>query len=301
MKTKLTLLIVISFLMNCSHKIQIVQSDITVESYSVVGTLNNPEINEASGLATSFNNPGKFWTHNDSGDKARIFLIDSVGNSIATVYLKNIINRDWEDIATGPGSENGVNYIYIAEIGDNNAAYVYKNIYRIAEPTISGFADSLIVSKVDAITFIYPDGRRDAETLMVDPVTKDLFVVSKRESMINVYRAAFPQSTTDTLTLENVGTLPITSATSGDISANGNNILIKNYNAVYYWGRQKGETIADALKRKPIQLPYEVEPQGESIAWAKNGLCYYTLSEEGDQKVRPKLYKYLLKRLSKKN
>jgi hypothetical protein len=41
--------------------------------------------------------------------------------------------------------------------------------------------------------FQYPDGSRDAETLLLDPLTKDIYVISKREfEDIRVYRAPYP-------------------------------------------------------------------------------------------------------------
>ena len=46
---------------------------------------------------------GILWTHNDAGGENRIFAIDSNGISRGTYYLNGIENRDWEDIAVGPG------------------------------------------------------------------------------------------------------------------------------------------------------------------------------------------------------
>src|SRR5690606_35971094 len=63
------------------------------------GSIDNPAINEASGLVASAAHTGYFWTHNDSGDEARIFLIDDSARHKATYYLQGIPAFDWEDIA----------------------------------------------------------------------------------------------------------------------------------------------------------------------------------------------------------
>src|SRR5690606_20934625 len=64
------------------------------------GKMTYKAIDEASGLVAGINNMPYFWTHNDSGDEARIFLLDSAARYKATYYLEGIVARDWEDIAT---------------------------------------------------------------------------------------------------------------------------------------------------------------------------------------------------------
>jgi hypothetical protein len=73
----------------------------------------------------------------------------------------------------------------------------------------------LTLAGAETIIFQYPDGDRDAETLMIDPRTKDLYVVSKREASARVYRAAYPQSSSETITLEQVATLPFGGVVAG--------------------------------------------------------------------------------------
>jgi hypothetical protein len=147
-----------------------------------LGLIQYNPITEASGIAVSRKNSDVLWTHNDSGDLNRIFAFNRQGDHLGVFNIAGVINRDWEDIAVGPGPINGKQYIYVGEIGDNNAAYNLKYIYRILEPDVSSTQSSIDTTllNVEKITFQYPDGRRDAETLMVDPLTKDIYVVSKR-------------------------------------------------------------------------------------------------------------------------
>ena len=151
------------------------------------------------------------------------------------------------------------------------------------------------IETFDRIAFQFPDGKRDAEALMIDPNTRDLYVVSKREENVSVYVAPFPQSVDQTITLKKVVTLPLTLIVAGDISDDGQEVIMKSYDWVYYWKRKEKEDLATLLSTDPVKLPYTREPQGEAIAWKKDGTGYYTLSEEADN-VKPVLYFYERKR-----
>jgi len=250
------------------------------------GELDCAEINEASGIAASRVNTDVLYVHNDSGDKSRIFAINKNALHIATIYLENIVARDWEDIAVGPGPEDTKSYIYISETGDNDAEYDEKIIYRIEEPLIiaSDKPQDITVSKIDIIKFRYADGRRDAEALMVDPKTCDAYVISKREMNVRVYRMPYPQSLDKVSKVKFTDTLKLSMIVAADISPDGSEILMKDYHQIYYWKRSQSESVSSALKRKPQIVPYIKEPQGESVCWAADGRGYFTISETKKKK-----------------
>lgn len=258
------------------------------------GLVANDAINEASGLAASRRNAGVLWTHNDSGDTTRIFAISEAGRDLGEFYLAGTSARDWEEIAVGPGPTDGLSYIYVGEIGDNNAAYDTKKIYRVPEPTVDSASSpsAHLLDGVETITYRYPDGPRDAEAMFVDPNTRDIYVVSKREASVRVYRASWPQSTSETITLERVATLEgLTMINGGDISGDGNEVLLKNYTNIFYWRRDGGQSLGEMFANPPDTVPYIVEPQGESVTWSADGSGYYTVSEE-PQNIPAHLYFY---------
>src|SRR3546814_8127977 len=100
------------------------------------GYIDKPEINEASGLVASVAHRGCFWTHNDSGDEARVFLVDDSARCRATYNLAGITAYDWEDIAMM--ERDGVHYFLIGEIGDNRRSethtYELQSLMRISNP-----------------------------------------------------------------------------------------------------------------------------------------------------------------------
>lgn len=246
-----------------------------------LGKLQTKEVKEASGIAASRVSDTVVWTHNDSGDEPRIFALSTSGALLGTFHLAANA-RDWEDIASGPGPDSARNYLYVADIGDNLGLHAVKEVYRFPEPALGAPAADLVgkVTRIDTLRIRYPDGPRDAEALMVDPRTKDLYVISKREDRVRVYLARYPQSATQVQTLVAVDTLDLHKVVAADISPSGDKILVKNYDSVFLWNRGPKQSVAEALRAKPTVLPYVPEPQGEALCWNRAGTGYFTLSEK---------------------
>ncbi len=255
----------------------------TYAPQQATGKLDNPDIDEASGLAVSRQDPDLLWTHNDRGDFNRIFLIHRSGRWLGTFRISDSVNRDWEDMSIGRGPVPGIHYLYIAEIGDNNSVHEVKHIYRIPEPDVR-LADTTVADVwamgTERISFTYPDRRMDAETLLLDPWTGDLYIVTKREYPVTIYKLPYPQNTSDTVVAVKYGTLPFTRATGGDISADGRQIAIKTNEQIFLWTREEGESMKDAWLRPPYRLHYIPEPQGEALAFTPDSEGFYTLSEQ---------------------
>ncbi|NHE55812.1 NHL repeat-containing protein [Cyclobacterium plantarum] len=248
-------------------------------------------MDETSGMAISQKYPGRIFVHNDSNGTPEIYVLDTLGQYLGSINLEGVQNRDWEDMAIGPGPVPGRSYLYIGDIGDNFSKHEELIVYRIPEPKDLDLKEKLSIVP-EKIILIYPDGSKDAETMLVDPLSGDLYVLSKRDASNTLYKVDADQLINgDTVTLEKVMQLPITLSVGGDISADGTQIVIKNYWVVYYWTRNPGESLAETLQRQPKLLPYEPEPQGEAIAFTPDGQAYYTLSEK-KLRVEPVLYRY---------
>ena len=248
-------------------------------------------VDEASGIADSRNLAGNVWVHNDGDNPSDLYLLSNKGAFVAK-YAMPFRNRDWEDITIGAGPTTGVNYIYLADIGDNLAQYDECYIYRFQEPK----SVSEQVTAYDKITFKYADGKYDAEAILLDPTTKDLYIVTKRETSVRLYKLAYPQSTTAMNVATFLTTLPFTYITSGGVSSDGKEILLKTYSAVYYWKLKSSESIATALSRQYDASPkYTFEPQGEGICFDRNNGGFYTISERPSEQLQTSLYFYAKK------
>lgn len=237
------------------------------------------QIDEASGMADSRSMPGNVWIEQDSGNPAELALLGYDGKVKGKLTVPNFGNRDWEELSIGPGPKDGVNYIYIGEIGDNSANHDFSQIYRLPEPT----SLQSPITQVERINFRYPDGPRDAEAMFVDPATKDIYIISKREERVHLYSLPYPQNVNEITVAKAYGELPMTFVTSAAISPDGAEILIRTYTQVYYYKRDEGQSISDALQfGNNRQLAVRAEPQGEAICFDKDNKGFFTISERAN-------------------
>lgn len=241
------------------------------------------DLKEASGLAESRMNSNSLWVHNDQGNDNVIYLMDKSSGNIKAAYLLNgIKNKDWEDIEVGPGPDDHKSYIYLADIGDNDGEISKRTVYRFEEPVYDEAQENQIIEWTgifDALNFTYPEGPRDAETLLLDHQTKDLYLLSKRDIPSRLYLFPYPQNTETITTLQLKGTLPLLLPVAGNVSPTGKEILIKTPGSIFYW-KHRGGALWETLAIHPFIAPYNpVEPQGEAVCFDEKG-GYFTVSEK---------------------
>ena len=212
----------------------------------------SPIVEEVSGLAISARNPGVLWAINDSGKGESRNVLTSLttdGEHIADTDLTRIVNEDWEDIAVGPGPEFGLSYLYIADIGDNDAERGNVQVYRFVEPVPGEVPD-----RIDTLRFEYPgDNAEDAESIFIDPITGDLYIISRkrqRNTATHVYRAKAPFDTEEKIALNEVfgeedNSDLAQSIVGADIRADGLQIAL--------------------LRRDGVPLLYERHPDGPAF------------------------------------
>lgn len=240
-------------------------------------------LDEVSGMVYSIANPGFIWVHQDSGDEAKIYLLDAENAGVvATYHLDGFTNRDWEDMAIGPGPEAGKSYLYIGETGDNAQKYGDYWVLRLEEPKFEATHQGKMVpisAGVEKLTFRYPVKNHDVECLLIDPLTKNIYLVTKRDFAAVIYEMPYPQVTAGLNTVKEIGTFPFTIVTGGAISNDGLQVAIKTYDRIFHWTRTQSQKFSDMMVSRPQLLPYLREAQGEAICFHPNG-GYFTLSEK---------------------
>ncbi|WP_423148060.1 hypothetical protein [Rubrolithibacter danxiaensis] len=238
-------------------------------------------LREISGLVFSVQNQDKIWVHNDGRQRMKLVLIDEKGNTDAVFRSKDIIT-DWEDIAIDVKGKKGKPYVYVGDIGDNDAKRPVINVVRFAEPAAG---DEQELQNTEKIYLKYPDGSHDAEAMFIDPISRQLYIITKREENVGVYSAPISAGAGDTVLLKKAAKLNLKGVdvlrwvTGADISRDGSQILIRSYGYVYYWKRNTGQSVEQALREEPDVLPHASEIQGEAIGFIPEGNGFYTLSE----------------------
>jgi hypothetical protein len=259
---------------------------------SIVGQLKNPAINESSGLTASRLSSGVYWTHNDSGDGPFIFAFNARGGSLGIWRVAGAEAKDWEDIAAGPGPQAGKSYLYIGDIGDNSETRREVVVYRVPEPAVSPATVSTSKSKpnitesAEAIRLRYPDGKHDAETVMVHPQTGTLYIVTKvlLENPI-VYEASAPLNTSTVITLKRLTPVSIPSLlggviTGGSISPDGRRVALCDYFQAYEIVLPQGSSqFEDIWKPSFVAIDLGRRTQGEAIAYRMDGKALLATSE----------------------
>ena len=250
-----------------------------------LSNLKNKKLKEISGLVASRANPGYLWVHNDGGNPAEVYLVDLALNVRLTCTFPEAENRDWEDIAIGAGPDPDKTYLYIGDIGDNQERKSFKTVFRFEEPRVNGL-EALVIRpeeravNTDRITFRLEDGSKDMEAMIIDPSSKDILLISKRENPAYVYNLVVPEHIQDTLVAKRTAQLNIPGITAADVSPDGKELLVKRYNRIYYWRTDSVKPLAQWITQMPIPVRYKRELQGEALGWDVEGNGFYTLSEK---------------------
>lgn len=280
-------------------------TSIPFEGQVNVGMVNAMAVSEASGLVASSLNPGILFTHNDFGHGSVVIASREDGTIVAEFLIDGAGSIDYEDIAAGPGPVEGKHYLYVGDIGDGNR--IDRDsvvIYRVPEPAIdentttSATADTrtMPLADWDALTLTYPGMVHNAESLMLDPLTGLLYIISRTDGSIWRTESVWGEGSA-TMKLVRAGTKksqPGRPATGADISRDGREILVKHYSTILYYCREPGEEIGHVLStRQGVKVPYKREIKGESVAFAaQRELGYYTLSESGGAVSEVPIYRY---------
>lgn len=221
----------------------------------VAFTIGDPRIAESSGLAADTDN-NVFWTVNDSGDRGIVYAIGPEGRTRGTVEFA-ATPLDVEAVAYANGR------LYVADIGDNTRSRESVTIYAIPSPT----PGQDVGENYTAYQFVYPDGPRDAEAVLVDDAGR-IRIVSK-EAEGGIYLAPRQLSTSAPNRLERVADAKAF-VTDGTVLPDGR-FAVRTYVAVEILDRDLYSPVARAT------LPFQL--QGESLTVSLSGTALLVGSE----------------------
>lgn len=241
----------------------------------LVGQINNLEVNEASGLVALASSHG-FWTHNDSGDRARLFAFDSNGESLGDVEFNDLEAIDWEDLSAGPCGD--ARCLVIGDIGDNASSRVNVTLHRFEEPEPPGFGNTISLN-VESLKVVYPNGAIDAEGLAVDPQSGDVLIVTKnrQQPISTVYHLDARQWGSESpVVLTRVGDISwlgdglATQATAAAIDPTGNELFVHTYTQGQRIKLLRQNGRIESLGRVQTFIPWSLG-QCEAMAFTQQG------------------------------
>lgn len=263
------------------------------------GRINEPTINEASGLAPSRRTADLLWINNDSGGEPVLYAVNTDGTYRGAVRINGAVNYDWEDVTSY--EIDGRAYLIAADVGDNFAKRTECVLYVIAEPDPAELTPDaeLTLDPVRVIRYVYPGGPRDCENVAVDATERAIYVVSKRTKPPVAYRLPLElASTAAPVTVELVGNVngipeptgPMAmlsvpwgkwraSPCSLDITPDGRHAVLLSYGEPYLYERRAGESWAEAFARDGVQLGAHGLPQAEGVCFSPDGRIIYVVTE----------------------
>lgn len=222
----------------------------------VVFEFGDPEIVESSGLVVA---DGLFLTTNDSGDSGRVFVVDPETGRTVGVTRWSDHPVDVESLAPAGNGE-----VWVGDTGDNTAARDFISLTRVPV----GRSDLSI--EPESYRLVYPDGPQDAETLLRDPGSGRLYVVSKNVFGGTIYRAPRSLSAERANRLVALGGVaPI--ATDGAFFPDGKHFVLRDYSRAIIYSFPGLEEVGS------FGLPDQ--QQGEGIAVDVDGNVF--VSTEG--------------------
>jgi hypothetical protein len=193
-------------------------------------SIKDDRIKQPTGLVRSTKHQGTYWAVSSSGTTGRVFALDATGKVQAVLRF----GANVKDVQALGLDRNGT--LYIADIGDSQASRDQIEIYTIPEP--DSVQDSSNV-KYHQYDFKYPDGAHDAETLLIDPATSQLYIVTKSSKGAGtIYSAPAAPSRQGTNDLTKLAPAPNGVITDGTFLPDGQRAVLRTSTdlATVAWG-----------------------------------------------------------------
>ena len=256
---------------------------------AVASQVPDDRIDESSGIAASLSVANRFWTHNDSGDSARLFAINERGETIKSVTIEHAKAIDWEDMAGGV--VDGKKILIVGDVGDNARRRESIQLYILPDPE-----ESLDSVPCVTINVRYPDGAGDCEAVAIDAENHRALLVKKtRLPLAGVYAIdikdqSFEFENTNAastnersqnkkpveITAERIATVPIRMVTGIDIRSDGRQMVVASYRDVFVFDREQGQTWEAAMKQTPCHAQLPRLKQIEAVCYDGDGHLWIT-------------------------
>jgi hypothetical protein len=242
-----------------------------------------PELTESSGLAFSTRSEEVLFSHNDSGDSARLFAFTVKGKFLYELQVEKAKSKDWEDMCAF--EHDGKNWLAVGDIGDNDFREDYVSIYVFKEPKDKE-GDRKRKAEVEyELKVEYPGGPTNSEALAYDPIRHSFLLLSKETLNCAFFEVPIPPNAKGNVRVKakQVANYTIPLVTGAAISRDGHRLAICTYGPACLLERNSSkpdkpwEMKASDVATKFFQVP--ARRQGEAICFAPDGKHLWLTSE----------------------
>ena len=262
------------------------KEDVKAAKSRKIGVIQDRAIQECSGIAISRNLKNHFWVHNDSGDKANVYLLDAKGATVSTIELEGVKSRDFEDIVSFAKDKR--NYVAVGDVGDNPRRRKKLSIHIFEEPAKESIQAQMKIRPVSTIHFHYDDDvSRDCEALAYLSTTGQLLVCSKprgREVIQGKTGTLFSIDFDLTKETQNCVARKISDISGGmitamDCSPDGKRLVVRNYIYANVWEIETEDLKTQLTHPKARKMMMPIMIQSEAICFTVDGKSVVTASE----------------------
>lgn len=249
---------------------------------------------EASGIVPSPTQDRVLWLHNDSGDASRLFAARTDGAQLGRVFLRDVVARDFEDLAAAPCPDGSGPCLFVADIGNNRHNRRDLAVYVLPEPVVDPerpFGEVFAATHA-RYPFRYPQGANpDAEALVVAPDGSTFYVFEKIDwDQARIWRHPGPLVPDVEVELVELHAFPSQGAlspggrqiTGADLHPSGTRLIVRVYSGLYEYRFDRAGSLdrLDLADVTEVLRGPESEPQGEAVAYDHAGTGLYTISED---------------------
>jgi hypothetical protein len=242
-----------------------------------VCTATDQRLTEVSGMVRTRDGYAVIDDGSDLSSHWRIFFLDDRCAVTRTVRYPST-PRDTEDMAQAPDGT-----LWVADIGDNR-----RNRQTVALWRLASGAPAPVLYRMS-----YPDGPHDAEALVLagdgTPV-----IITKDIGTGYLYQPGTPLRAGATVPLRRVGSFDLPGSdtgnpfgfagrlviTGGANAPDGSRVVLRTYADAYEFAVTGGDVVRAITTGTPRAIPLPDEPQGESIAYDRDGSSLLTMSEQ---------------------
>ena len=278
----------------------------TYAAPAVAGSLGDDELIEASGLAASRRTPGVLWSHNDSGDSARLFALRDDGAPLLQLRLPGVDAVDFEDLSIADCPDDSGPCLYVGDVGDNFRARDDQIVYAMPEPALDVDAEYRVEDAAQVWRFPVhlAEDHVNVEAFAVLPDLSAMVFLEKRNDdgvRIMLYRAPWTEGEDAALEVagrfDSPGPVFVDDGqliTAIDVHPSGARLALRTYTGVFEYRFGDGQGVADMGDVEPVLVVAgpDSEPQGEAIAYDAEGDGLFTVSEDPFGRPGQDLHRY---------
>ena len=257
---------------------------------------------EASGLVASRTSRGVLWAHADSGNDPVLYALGETGELLGELMLEGVDVEDAEDLAASTCPDDPGSCLWLADTGDNAAKREVVTLFAVREPMVplTGWSSAQTAELVARIDFTYEDGPRDVEAVVVTGDGASALLIEKRDAALAPFHvldltASAPRVAhrAGTFNAPGLGIDKGRMVTGADLHPLGQRLAVRTYTGSFElaFAGALEEALLDATLTTLAWGPLD-EPQGEALAYAQDGVDFFTLSEDPQGTTPQPLHRY---------